>query len=73
MCGRKVSSRSCAAVTDSIPVRRPTTEPRGVGKRGSYLPSEQVLEELARLGPDLRMLADELHTRLSEPADEVGH
>lgn len=75
MYGRKASSHYCAAVTDSIPVPRPATEkpPRGVGKRGSYLPSAQVLDELARLGPDLSTLAEELRTRLSEPADELSH
>jgi hypothetical protein len=62
-------------VTDSIPVRRPATQqPRGaVGTRGSYLPSAQVLDELARLGPDLTTLAEELRTCLSEPGDELRH
>jgi hypothetical protein len=70
--GRKVCSHYCAAVTDSTPLRRPATEkpPRRLGQRGSYLPSAQVLEELARLGPGLSTLAEELHTHLSEPADE---
>ncbi|HUA42651.1 MAG TPA: hypothetical protein VMA32_13840 [Streptosporangiaceae bacterium] len=59
-------------MTDSIPVRRPTTQHSrdGVGARGSYLPSAQVLDELARLGPDLTTLAEELRTCLSEPGDE---
>jgi len=53
-------------------VRRPTTQHSrdGVGARGSYLPSAQVLDELARLGPDLTTLAEELRTCLSEPGDE---
>jgi hypothetical protein len=62
-------------VTESIPLHRPTKEKpaRGIGKRGSYLPSAQVLEELAALGPSLSTLADELRTRLSDPADELRH
>jgi hypothetical protein len=32
-----------------------------------------VLDELARLGPDLTTLAEELRTRLSEPGDELRH
>jgi hypothetical protein len=64
-------------VTDSTQadLRRKTTEkpPGRVGKRGSYLPSAQVVEELARLGPDLSTLAEELRSRLSEPADELRH
>jgi hypothetical protein len=62
-------------VTDSIPLNRQAKEQpqRGIGKRGSYLPSAQVLEELAVLGPSLSTLAEELRTRLSEPADELRH
>jgi len=62
-----------AAVTDSTPLHGPATEkpPRPIGRRGSYLPSAQVLEELARLGPGLSTLAEELRTRLSEPADDL--
>jgi len=72
---RTVCDHYCASVTDSIPLQRLATEkpPRRVGKRGSYLPSAQVLEELARLGPGLSTLAEELRARLSEPADELRH
>jgi hypothetical protein len=71
----KVCCHYCASVTDSIPLQRRATEepPRRVGKRGTYLPSAQVVPELARLGPDLSTLAEELRARLSEPADELGH
>jgi hypothetical protein len=76
MCDRKVCSHYCAAVTDSTPLRpSPPAEksPRSVGRRGSYLPSAEVLDELARLGPGLSTLAEELRTCLSEPADELRH
>jgi len=36
-----------------------------------YLPSAQVLTELATLGPDLARLADDLRDRLTAPGDEV--
>jgi hypothetical protein len=35
-----------------------------------YLPSAQVLTDLANLGPDLGMLAADLHERLSGPSDD---
>jgi hypothetical protein len=35
-----------------------------------YLPSAQVLAELASLGPDLRRLAEDLRDRLSGPGDD---
>jgi hypothetical protein len=62
-------------VTDTTQVRQATTEqaPRRIGTRRSYLPSAQVLEELARLGPDLSTVAEALRARLSEPADELRH
>jgi hypothetical protein len=41
----------------------------GGAKRGRYLPSAQVLTELASLGPDLGKLADDLRVHLSDPAD----
>jgi hypothetical protein len=55
-------------------LRRQSTEPpparQGLpgraGKRGKYLPSTQVVEELVRFGPDLTTIADELRSRLSE-------
>jgi hypothetical protein len=37
-----------------------------------YLPSAQVLAELASLGPDLRRLAEDLRDRLSGPGDDPG-
>jgi hypothetical protein len=54
-------------------MRRPAPEnpPRRVGTRGTYRPSAQVVAELARLGPDLSTLAEELRAYLSEPADEL--
>src|SRR5215469_6404604 len=39
-------------------------------RRRTYLPSAQVLTELASLGPDLSMLAADLHARLSGPSDD---
>jgi hypothetical protein len=63
-------------VTDSTrtDLRRTTTDkPQGgVGKRGKYLPSAQVVEELSRLGSGLSTLAEELRSCLSEPADKPG-
>jgi hypothetical protein len=66
----------CAAVTDST---RPDQGRQGaeqalakragqgrLGKRGTYLPSAQVLEEMVRLGPDLSTIAAELRSRLTE-------
>jgi hypothetical protein len=38
----------------------------GGQRRARYLPSDQVLAELADLGPDLLRLADDLRHRLSE-------
>jgi hypothetical protein len=40
-------------------------------RRRTYLPSAQVLTELASLGSDLARLADDLRDRLSVPGDEV--
>lgn len=67
---------SVAAVTDSsLPDRRGQTPAEQRGKRNrrrrTYLPSAQVLTELASLGPDLGRLADDLRDRLSVPGDEV--
>jgi len=62
-----------SAVTDStwLETRREDSgeRPRGVRRRQRYLPSAQVVQELASLGPDLGKLADELRQRLSDPAD----
>jgi len=41
-------------------------------QRRTYLPSAQVLTELATLGPDLARLADDLRDRLSGPGDEAA-
>jgi hypothetical protein len=38
-----------------------------------YLPSAQVLAELATLGPDLRRLARDLRDRLSEADAQTQH
>lgn len=40
----------------------------GQQRRGHYLPSAQVLTELAVLGPDLARLAADLRDRLSDQA-----
>jgi len=50
----------------------PSAEQRGERsrRRRTYLPSAQVLTELASLGPDLGMLAADLHERLSGPGDD---
>ena len=66
---------SVAAVTNSS---RPdmctetSAEQRGEHsrRRRMYLPSAQVLTDLANLGPDLGMLAADLHERLSGPSDD---
>ncbi len=62
-----------SAVTDStwLDTRREDSgeQPRGARRRQGYLPSAQVVHELASLGPDLGKLADELRQRLSDPAD----
>ena len=68
--------RYCAAMIDStrtdlgrqsadqLPAR---ADRQGrAGKRASYRPSAQVVEELGRLGPDLSTIAAELRTRLTE-------
>jgi hypothetical protein len=43
----------------------------GTRRRPRYLPSEQVLKELGSLGTDLSTLADELRSRLSDPATDA--
>jgi hypothetical protein len=35
------------------------------GKRATYLPSAQVIEELGRLGPDLSTIANDLRNSLT--------
>jgi hypothetical protein len=68
--------RYCAAVIDST---RPDRHKQGTeqlaarvprddrpGKRATFLPSAQVVEELVRLGPDLSTLAEELRSRLTD-------
>jgi hypothetical protein len=47
------------------PPARPVL-PGRAGKRGKYLPSAQVVEELVSLGPDLSTIAAELRNRLTE-------
>jgi hypothetical protein len=72
----------CAAVIDSTrpdlrsqgteqPPARPGL-PGRAGKRGTYLPSAQVVEELGRLGPDLTTIVDDLRSRLSELDRTLG-
>jgi len=63
-----------AAVTDStwpdMTRDNPGDRPRAARRRKQYLPSAQVVNELASLGPDLGKLAEELRKRLTEgPAD----
>jgi hypothetical protein len=64
-----------AAVTDStwpdMTRDTPGEQPRGARGRRQYLPSAQVVEELASLGPDLAKLAEELHNRLSDAASDL--
>jgi hypothetical protein len=43
--------------------------PSGARRRKQYLPSAEVVQELASLGPDLGKLAEELRQRLSDPGD----
>jgi hypothetical protein len=47
----------------------PGDRPGGKRRRKHYLPSEQVVKELASLGTDLSTLAEELRNRLSDPQD----
>jgi len=42
----------------------------GTRRRKQYLPSEQVVKELASLGPDLAKLAEELRQRLSDSTSD---
>ncbi|MGB6455853.1 MAG: hypothetical protein WBH47_15365 [Streptosporangiaceae bacterium] len=60
-------------MTEPVPpdIRRPRTDAqRGDGRsRTRYLPSAQVLAELAPLGPDLGRLAEDLRERLTGPSD----
>jgi len=73
---RPLKASYCAAVIDSTrtDLRRQSTDQLPArangqgrsGKHGKYLPSDQVLEELVRIGPDLSTLADDLRNRLSE-------
>jgi hypothetical protein len=48
----------------------PGDRPGHKRSRTQYLPSAQVVQELASV-PDLRKLADELHSRLSDPAADA--
>jgi hypothetical protein len=64
----------CLPVTDSTwpDLRRdnPGERPAGARRRQKqYLPSAQVVQELASLGPDLTKLADELRQCLSDSGD----
>jgi hypothetical protein len=44
--------------------------PAGARRRKQYLPSAQVVQELASLGPDLSTLAEELRQRLSDATND---
>jgi hypothetical protein len=66
---------SVAAVTNSSRLdigTETSAEQRGERnrRRRTYLPSAQVLSELVSLGPDLSMLAADLHERLSGPSED---
>jgi hypothetical protein len=65
--------RYCRSVPDSTPASdHPSPQPlHGAGGPGRYLPSAQVVAELASLGPDLNRLAEELRRCLTGSADEV--
>lgn len=62
-----------AAVTDVTPTREQVARQplHRAGRPARYLPSAQVMAEIASLGPDLGSLAEELRRCLSESADEV--
>ncbi len=45
----------------------------GDPRRKQYRPSEQVVKELASLGPDLSKLAEELRARLSDTSADQRH
>ncbi len=64
--------RYCAGVTDpkTTEPRRPVPDKavRAGRRRARYLPSAQVVEELAAV-PDLSTLAEELRVRLTETSD----
>jgi hypothetical protein len=66
-----------ARVTDAslpdIRVTRANAQRDGTGTGVRYLPSAQVLAELASLGPDLRRLAEDLRDRLSEAGAQAQH
>jgi hypothetical protein len=55
---------------DQPPARRGL--PGRPGKRRKYLPSAQVVEELASLGPDLTTIVDDLRSRLVELDPTAG-
>jgi len=50
-----------------IRVTRPNAQRDDARTGVRYLPSAQVLAELAALGPDLRRLAEDLRDRLTRP------
>jgi hypothetical protein len=62
------------AVTDStwpdMSRDNPGERPAGARRRKQYLPSAQVVQELASLGPDLSTLAEELRQRLSDATND---
>jgi hypothetical protein len=67
---------SVASVTNtSLPDMRTRADDERSGdaleqrRRGRYLPSAQVMAELAVLGPDLARLAADLRDRLSDQAN----
>lgn len=56
-----------------IRLTRADTQRDGARAGFSYLPSAQVLAELACLGPGLRRLAEDLRDRLSEADAQSQH
>jgi hypothetical protein len=65
-----------SGVTDSTwpETRRDSPGERRGGPRRhtQYMPSAQVVQELASLGPDLSKLAEELRQRLSDSTKDSG-
>ena len=73
---RTDAATTLARVTEPpLPARRfKSVSDRHAGGRGRgrYLPSAQVLDELATLGPNLARLAADLRDRLTGPSEDRG-
>jgi hypothetical protein len=67
--GRQIRRYCCSVTEPSLPdirMAQADEQRRDAHPGARYLPSAQVLAELACLGPDLRRLAEDLRNRLSE-------